>query len=194
MLADKVDKEMRRRAKVINFGLMYGMGVNALRANLNSTKEEAQKYLEEYFNKFSGLAKYLENTKREAESKGYTETFFGRRRHFEGLKSKLPYIKAMAERMAINAPIQGTEADIIKIAMVKINDFIEKEKLDEKIRLTLQVHDELVFEIDEKIVTEVEKEIRKIMENIINPEKVYGIVCKAEVSAGDNWKEMRRGE
>lgn len=186
----EVDKEMRRRAKVINFGIMYGMGVNSLRGNLGSTKEEAQKYLEEYFNKFSGLAKYLETVKAEAQSKGYTETFFGRRRHFEGLKSKIPYIKAMAERMAINAPIQGTEADIIKLAMVKVDEYIEKEKLNEKIKLTLQVHDELVFEIDEKIVDVEEKKIRAIMESIINPEKVYGVVCKAEVHAGDNWKEM----
>jgi len=188
---NEVDKEMRRRAKVINFGIMYGMGVNALRVNLNSTKEEAQKYLEAYFDKFSGLAKYLENTKREAESKGYTETFFGRRRHFEGLKSKIPYIKAMAERMAINAPIQGTEADIIKIAMVKVDEYIEKEKLNEKVKLILQVHDELVFEVDEKIVDEVDKKIRNIMENIIDPEEVYGVVCKTEMHVGNNWKEMK---
>ena len=187
---DNVDKEMRRRAKVINFGIMYGMGVNALRQNLNSTKEEAQKYLEEYFNKFSGLAKYLENVKRETESRGYTETFFGRRRYFEGLKSKLPYIKAMAERMAINAPIQGTEADIIKIAMTKIDEIIGREKIGDKVKLILQVHDELVYEIEENTVEKIRNKIKETMEGIIKPEIIYGIICKAESSVGDNWKEM----
>ena len=187
---EKVDKEMRRRAKVINFGIMYGMGVNSLRVNLQSSKEEAQKYLEEYFNKFSGLAQYLENVKRETESRGYTETFFGRRRYFEGIKSKLSFIKAMAERMAINAPIQGTEADIIKIAMVKIDEFIVKEKLEDKVKLTLQVHDELVYEIIDESVEKVKNIIKEIMESIINPEKIFGIICKADVRVGNNWKEM----
>ncbi|MCX6717781.1 MAG: DNA polymerase, partial [Candidatus Taylorbacteria bacterium] len=187
---EKVDKEMRRRAKVINFGIMYGMGVNSLRVNLQSSKEEAQKYLEEYFNKFSGLAQYLENVKRETENRGYTETFFGRRRYFEGIKSKLSFIKAMAERMAINAPIQGTEADIIKIAMVKIDEYIVKEKLEDKVKLTLQVHDELVYEITDESVEKVKNKIKGIMESIINPEKIFGIVCKADIRVGENWKEM----
>ena len=187
-----VDKEMRRKAKVINFGIMYGMGVNALKVNLNSTREEAQLFLNNYFEKFSGLARYLENVKIEAKDRGYTETLFGRRRYFEGLRSKLPFIKAMAERMAINAPIQGTEADVVKLAMVKIDEFLVKEKLDDKVKMTLQVHDELVFEVDEKIINDVTEKIKKIMETLVPLEKTGGVVLKVEASVGENWKEMER--
>ncbi len=189
---NEVDKEMRRKAKVINFGIMYGMGVNSLKVNLNSTREEAQKYLNDYFNKFSGLARYLENVKIEAERLGFTETLFGRRRYFEGLRSKLPFIKAMAERMAINAPIQGTEADVVKLAMVKIDEFLVKEKLEDKVKMTLQVHDELVFEVDEKIINDVTEKIKKIMETLVPLEKTGGVVLKVEASVGDNWKEMEK--
>ena len=189
---NEVDKEMRRKAKVINFGIMYGMGVNSLKVNLGSTREEAQKYLDEYFTKFNGLARYLENVKIETEARGYTETFFGRRRYFEGLRSKIPFIRAMAERMAINAPIQGTEADLIKLAMVKIDEFIVKEKIEEKVRLTLQVHDELVYEVGETIVDKISKKIEDIMETLIPKEKIKGIVLEANASVGENWKEMTK--
>ncbi len=189
---EKVDKEMRRKAKVINFGIMYGMGVNSLKGQLGSTREEAQKYLDEYFNKFNGLAKYLENVKIETEKLGYTETFFSRRRYFEGMRSKIPFIRAMAERMAINAPIQGTEADLIKLAMVKIDEFIIAEKLGQKVKLTLQVHDELVYEVDEKIAEEVAPKIKNIMESLVPIKDTKGIVMKADVSVGEDWKEMKK--
>ncbi len=189
---EEVDKEMRRRAKVINFGIMYGMGSSALKTNINSTREEAQRYLEEYFNKFSGLAKYLENVKAEATKKGYTETFFGRRRYFEGLRSKLPFMRAMAERMAINAPIQGTEADFVKLAMVKIDEYLVKEGMDEKVKLILNVHDELVYEIEEKVLGEVAPKIKNIMETIVPAKDIKGIVMKADVSVGDDWKDMEK--
>jgi len=204
---DKVDKEMRRRAKIINFGIMYGMGVNALRVNLSSgptiitearpaysgavSREEAQKYLNEYFKKFSGLARFLENIKIEAEQKGYTETLFGRRRYFEGLRSKIPFIRAMAERMAINAPIQGTEADLIKLAMIKIDEYLKDEKLGDKVKLILQIHDELVYEADENVVKKISPKIEKIMENVISLKDSKGVVMKATSSVGDNWKEMK---
>jgi DNA polymerase-1 len=189
---EKVDHEMRRKAKVINFGIMYGMGASALKTNINSTREEAQKYLEDYFSKFNGLAKYLEHVKIEAKATGYTHTLFGRRRYFEGLKSKVPFIKAMAERMAVNAPIQGTEADFVKLAMVKIDEFISKEKLEDKVKLILQVHDELVYEIENNSVKEVAPKIRHIMESLIPTSKTKGVVMKTDISAGDNWKEMEK--
>ncbi len=189
---DKVDKEMRRRAKVINFGIIYGMGINALRQNLGTDRESAQKFYNEYFKKFAGLAEYLEKVKNETFKKGYTETFFGRRRYFEGLNSPLPYIRASAERMAINAPIQGTGADIVKLAMIKVNEFLKGENLLEDARLLLQVHDELLFEIKGSVVKKVSPEIKKIMEDVISTKDTKGIIFAVDVSVGDNWGEMEK--
>ncbi len=168
---------------------MYGMGVMALKQNIGTSKEDAQKFLDEYFNKFSGLAEYLQKIKRETAQKGFTETFFGRRRYFPDINSRLPFMKASAERMAINAPIQGTEADVIKLAMIEIDKLLTTKNLKKDARLLLQVHDELVYEVKENIVDSVALEIKKIMESIIDPKKVYGIVCVANAEAGDNWAE-----
>lgn len=188
---EKVDREMRRRAKIINFGIIYGMGVNALKQNLGTDRAEAQRFYNEYFAKFSGLAKYLDSIKSLAERKGYTETFFGRRRYFEGINSKIPYIKAMAERMAINAPIQGTSADIIKIAMKKIDDYLKENGYEESAYLILQVHDELVYEIKDDIAEKLVQEIKRIMENVIDPENTKGIKCIANASIGKNWEALK---
>ena len=184
-----VTKEMRSKAKTINFGVMYGMGVTALQKNIGTNREEAQQFLDGYFNKFSGLAEYLERVKRETAQKGYTETFFGRRRYFPDIHSKLPFMKASAERMAINAPIQGTEADIIKLAMVEIDKYLESKDFREDVRMLLQVHDELVFEVKEKLVESVAPEIKRMMEGVIDTKKTSGIVMLTECSAGDNWVE-----
>ena len=189
---DKVDKEMRRRAKVINFGIMYGMGVLALKQNLGTERAEAQKFYDDYFAKFSGLASYLDAVKSDALRVGYTETFFGRRRYFEGLKSRIPFIKAMAERMAINAPIQGTEADIIKLAMIKVWEYLAKENLLDKIHLILQVHDELVYEMKEDLIEILAPKIKAMMENLIDPKETKGVVCKTEIAVGNNWGEMEK--
>jgi DNA polymerase-1 len=193
---EKVTPDMRRKAKVINFGVMYGMGVNALRANLGegTTREESQKFYNDYFSKFAGLAKYLEDVKSETRKLGYTETFFGRRRYFPGISSKLPFIRAAAERMAINAPIQGTEADIIKLAMIHADQYIEKNNLNDKVFLLLQVHDELVYEVKKGAEGEFISEAKKIMESVISPEKTKGVVCKVEVKVGENWGEMEKSK
>jgi DNA polymerase I len=185
--ADKVDKEMRRKAKVINFGIMYGMGVNALKQNLGTDRAEAQKFYEDYFAVFSTLANYLENVKTLAAKLGFTETYFGRRRFFEGIRSKIPYIRAAAERMAVNAPLQGTAADILKIAMIKIDEYIEKNNLRNDVSLLLQVHDELIYEISEKKAQEIAPQIRKIMENAIKPEDIFGIPLLSSSSVGPSW-------
>lgn len=186
---EKVDKEMRRRAKVINFGILYGMGVNALRQNLGEgiDRADAQKFYNDYFEKFSGLAQYLERVKADAKRKGYTETFFGRRRYFEGIDSKLPFVRAMAERMAINAPIQGTNADVVKIAMKKIDDYLTSEGLAKDAYLILQVHDELVYEIRKEKAQEISEKIKKIMESIIDPKDIEGIRLIANSALGPNW-------
>lgn len=188
----EVTKEMRRQAKVINFGIIYGMGINALRANLGTDRATAQTFYDNYFKNFSGLAEYLSNVKAEALKNGFTKTFFGRKRYFEGLKSHLPFIKAAAERMAINAPIQGTEADIVKLAMIKVNEFLTAKKMLGDAHLLLQVHDELVYEIRNSLVIELIPEIKKIMEEVVDPKTTSGIVCLTEHSVGDNWGEMNK--
>ncbi len=188
----EVTKEMRNKAKVINFGVMYGMGVSALKQNLGTSREEAQLFYDDYFKKFHGLADYLERIKRETEQKGYTETFFGRRRYFPDIHSKLPFMRASAERMAVNAPIQGTEADIIKLAMIQVDMYLQDKGIKKDARLLLQVHDELVYEIKENLVESAAPEIKKIMENVIDPKKTSGVVCSANASAGDNWGEMEK--
>ncbi len=189
--ADQVDKEMRRRAKVINFGIIYGMGVNALKQNLGTDRADAQKFYDEYFNTFSGLAAYLEQVRIEAAKNGYTETYFGRRRYFEGLNSKLPFIKAAAERMAINAPIQGTEADVLKLAMIAIDAYIQENNLDDTVRLLLQVHDELVYEIADGVVATVAPVIRRLMESVIDPKDIEGITLTASAAVGQNWGAVK---
>lgn len=189
---ENVDAEMRRRAKIINFGILYGMGVNALRTNLGTDKHEAGRFHEEYFKNFGTLANYLEQTKYLAGKRGYTETFFGRRRYFPGILSKLPFIRAASERMAINAPIQGTSADVIKIAMIRVDDFLKKTGLYDSAHLILTVHDELVYEVKESAVEEVRKEIARIMENIIPLKDTNGVPLVVSSKVGDNWGDMKK--
>jgi DNA polymerase I len=185
---DKVDKEMRRKAKVINFGILYGMGVNALKQNLGGTREEAQTFYNDYFAKFEGISKYLDRVRAEATRNGYTETLFGRRRYVEGIQSKIPYIRSAAERMAINAPIQGTATgDIMKLAMKAIAQYIKDKKLGKEVRMLLQIHDELVFEIKDEKVNTVMPEIKKLMESVITPEQSKGVVLVANGEVGKNW-------
>ena len=193
----KEDAYTRRKAKAINFGILYGMGATSLRKSLNegsSEKEislnDARDYLDKYFENFSGLAKFIEDTKNEVRQKGYSTTLFGRKRFFPEINSKIPFIKAMAERTAINAPIQGTATgDIIKIAMKKVDDFLIEKDLKKDVKFLAQVHDELIFEISDKLLEKIIPEIEKIMESILKnsdleekykkvPLKVSGVTGK----------------
>ncbi len=185
-----VTKTMRSQAKVINFGVMYGMGVTALQKNLGTDRKAAQKFYNDYFEKFHGLAGYLESVKAQTARTGYTETFFGRRRYFDGIKSKVPFIRAAAERMAINAPIQGTEADIVKLAMIRIDEYLRDRGLSEDARILMQVHDEIVLEVKSELVNKISPDIKNIMENIVSPDDIQGIVIAAEEKVGDNWGIM----
>lgn len=189
---EKVSKEQRRQAKVINFGILYGMGVNALRENLGTTRAEAEQFYQEYFGKFTGLARYIENLKIEAGKNGFTETLFGRRRYFDGLRSRISYVRAGAERMAVNAPFQGTSADIIKIAMIRIDDYFRKEQLEDKAHLIMQIHDELVFEVEEDLVKKVAPKIHEIMETAIPVEKACGVPILVNAYEGKNWNGMKQ--
>jgi len=182
-----VTKEMRRKAKVINFGIIYGMGVNALRENLGGTRAEAQEFYEHYFQTFPKVAEYFEEVKGKAAKNGFTETFFGRRRYFADIRSTIPYIRASAERMAMNAPLQGTAADIIKIAMVKTEHALAGRGMTEKAKLLLQVHDELVYEIDEESVEEVGKIIAHTMETAVE----FPVPLVVSSGTGKRWGDIK---
>ena len=181
--AHNVDYEQRRRAKIINFGLLYGMGVNALQQSLGTNRKDAQEFYNQYLETFPRLAEYLDEIKGEAARKGYTKTLFGRRRYFDGIKSAIPYVRAGAERMAINAPLQGTSADIIKLAMIEIDKRLPG-------ILLLQVHDELVFEIPHGKLEGFAPVIKEIMEGVVPADKLHGVPIVVEGKAGKNWGEM----
>lgn len=186
-----VDADMRRKAKVINFGILYGMGANALKQQLGSTTAEAHRFLDDYFHTFKTLAEYLEKTKGFARKHGYTETLFGRRRQFPEMKSPLPYVRAQAERMAINAPLQGTQADLIKKAMVEIDRFLEEAGAREDAHLLLQVHDELVYEVRAARRAELAPRIKEIMERALPERAARGVPVLAQMKTGKNWGEMK---
>ncbi|MEA1929529.1 MAG: DNA polymerase [Patescibacteria group bacterium] len=191
---EEVTKEMRRRAKVINFGIIYGMGVNALKKNLSSsptgetvTREEAQHFYNQYFETFPKIKNYFEEVITGAKKDGYTETLFGRRRYFPGLKSRLPFVKAMNERMAMNAPLQGTAADIVKLAMTAVDKMLREEKVTDEAHLLLQVHDELLYEIKEESVKKLLPKIEAAMESVIDDVVPFSI----HAAAADNWGELK---
>ena len=186
----EVNYEMRRRAKVINFGILYGMGVTALQQSLGTNRKEAQEFYDQYFAAFPRLASYIDEIKADAARVGYTKTLFGRRRYFDGIKSPIPYVRAAAERMAINAPIQGTATgDIPKLAMIEIGKFLHEKNLG---YLLLQVHDELVFEIKEDKVDVCAPMIREIMEGVLSDKQNKGVPITVEGKVGSNWGDMQK--
>ncbi|MCA9353587.1 hypothetical protein KC842_01820 [Candidatus Nomurabacteria bacterium] len=190
---EDVTYEMRRRAKVINFGILYGMGITALQKNLKTTRKEAEEFYNNYFEEFPEIKNYLEEVKTYAKKNGFTTTLFGRRRWFPELKSRIPYIVAMAERMAINAPIQGTSADIIKIAIKNVSQKIKESGLEKDVFLILQIHDELIFEVKKESLEKAKKVIEDAMTNPI-PEKFLegypNIPIVVNSSEGDSWGKL----
>jgi DNA polymerase-1 len=192
---EDVTVEMRRRAKVINFGILYGMGVTALRQNLGGERKDAQIFYDNYFAQFPTIAHYLQSVKNFALAHGYTETLFGRRRYFPGIKSPVQFIKAMAERMAINAPIQGTAtADVIKIGMRVAHEELQKKGLLSKVHLVLQVHDELVYEVEEKSLKEACTIIENAMKNAIPAEfleNLESVPLEVSIGVGKSWGELK---
>lgn len=183
---DQVTNDMRRKAKVINFGILYGMGITALQKNLGTTRAEAQTFYNAYFDAFPKIRDYLESTKEYAKKNGYTETMFGRRRYFPGINASAPFLRAMAERMATNAPIQGTNADIVKLAIKFVDDDLRAAGIHDQVHLILQIHDELVYEVDENIKAEAEKIIIDAMNNVFerSPITVAGPLVPLAVSVG----------
>jgi len=183
---ENVTKDMRRHAKAINFGLIYGMSAFGLTRSTELTLAEAEDFVKAYFKKFPGVKKYLDGIRRQAAEIGYVETLLGRRRYFPALQTKSPVqIKNREEREAINAPIQGTAADIMKIAMLKIPPALKKAGLSAK--MLLQVHDELVLEVPKKEIEQTAKVVQETMANAYP----MSIPLETEARAGVSWGEMK---
>ena len=159
---EEVTDTYRRYAKAVNFGIIYGISDFGLSENVGITVKEAKKYIEDYLKKYPKIKEYMDNTKNIAVEKGYVETKFGRRRYVQNIKSQNYIIREQAKRIAMNAPIQGTAADITKIAMVKIEERIKKEKLNAKI--LLQVHDEIIVECNNNIKDMIANILKEEME------------------------------
>ncbi|KIC88358.1 DNA polymerase I [Pantoea agglomerans] len=181
---DKVSGEQRRSAKAINFGLIYGMSAFGLSRQLNIGAGEAKKYMDLYFERYPGVLRYMENTRQLAASKGYVETLEGRRLWLPDIKSGNAIRRKAAERAAINAPMQGTAADIIKRAMIAVDNWLEQQN-DNAVRMIMQVHDELVFEVKAGAVEEASQKIRALMEGSVQ----LDVPLLVEVGVGDNWDE-----
>ena len=181
---DEVTTEQRRSAKAINFGLIYGMSAFGLAKQLNIPRNEAQKYMDLYFERYPGVLEYMDSTRERAKEKGYVETVFGRRLYLPDIKASNGARRKGAERAAINAPMQGTAADIIKMAMIKVDDWISKNAADD-VTMMMQVHDELVFEIKEDKVDSYVKTINTLMESAAT----LNVPLVVEAGVGENWDE-----
>ncbi|NWL19740.1 DNA polymerase I [Pseudomonas umsongensis] len=180
---DQVTSDQRRSAKAINFGLIYGMGAQKLGKDIGVDTKTAKAYIDTYFARYPGVREYMDRTRAQAADQGYVETFFGRRLYLPEINSNKPQERAAAERTAINAPMQGTAADIIKKAMVAVDEWLTSSGLDAKV--ILQVHDELVLEVREDLVDQVSNEIRLHMSGAAK----LDVPLLVEVGVGNNWDE-----
>ncbi|MDP2736668.1 MAG: DNA polymerase I [bacterium] len=184
----EVTPEMRREAKAVNFGILYGQGPHGLSQGADIPYARAKEFIDQYFAVYKGVKKFVDSTIEMAREKGYTETLFQRRRILPEINSSVVQVRKAAERMAINTPLQGTAADIIKVAMIKIQELIAEKYGASELKMLLQVHDELVFEIKEDLVKKTAEEIREIMESVMKLKVPLGV----DASVGDNWGEMEK--
>ena len=178
-----VSSDMRRRAKEVNFGIIYGISPFGLSQNLDIPRSEAKEIIDSYFTEFKLVKEYMDNSIKKAKDKKYVETILGRRRYLRDIDSRNFTLRGFAERNAINSPIQGSAADIIKLAMIKISDWMEREQI--KSKMIMQVHDELVFDVVKSEKDEMEKNIKKIMENVIK----IDVPLTVEIGIGKTWLE-----
>ncbi|MCM2505894.1 DNA polymerase I [Aureimonas altamirensis] len=182
-----MEPSVRRRAKAINFGIIYGISAFGLAAQLSIPREEAGLYIRRYFERFPGIRNYMDATKARAKADGYVETLFGRRAHYPDIRHSNPSVRAFNERAAINAPIQGTAADIIRRAMIRMEGELAAAGLSA--RMLLQVHDELVFEVPEDEVEETIPLVRRVMENAADPVVTLSVPLVVDARAAANWEE-----
>ena len=180
---DSVSNEQRRSAKAINFGLIYGMSAFGLSRQLNIPRKESQKYMDLYFERYPGVLEYMERTRAQAKENGYVQTLDGRRLYLPDIKASNAARRAGAERAAINAPMQGTAADIIKRAMIAVDAWLQQEK--PRVRMIMQVHDELVFEVHKDDIEAVTKKIHELMESSTQ----LDVPLLVEVGSGPNWDQ-----
>ncbi|RCW23382.1 DNA polymerase I [Ciceribacter lividus] len=181
--------EVRRRAKAINFGIIYGISAFGLANQLGIERSEAGEYIKKYFERFPGIRDYMESTKAFARENGYVETIFGRRARYPEIKSSNPQVRSFNERAAINAPIQGSAADIIRRAMIKVEPALAAAGFAERARMLLQVHDELIFEVEEEAVTGAMPLIVSVMEQAAMPAISMKVPLKVDARAATNWDE-----
>ncbi|CNI92410.1 DNA polymerase I [Yersinia bercovieri] len=181
---EKVTTEQRRSAKAINFGLIYGMSAFGLARQLNIPRGEAQRYMDLYFERYPGVLEYMERTRKQAADQGYVTTLDGRRLYLPDIHSRNANRRKAAEREAINAPMQGTAADIIKRAMITVDAWLQQES-EPLVRVIMQVHDELVFEVHESVLESAEQKIRELMEQSMQ----LAVPLKVDVGVGDNWDQ-----
>ena len=182
---EEVSHEMRRRAKAVNFGIVYGISAFSLSDDIKVSVAEAKEYMERYLATFSGVAAYQSNVVEEAKEKGYVSTLMGRRRWLPELKSANHNLRSFGERVALNMPIQGTAADVIKLAMIRVRDAIRAEGL--KAQLILQVHDELIVECPEEEAERVKALLTREMVGVVD----YTVPMKADSAAGKSWGEAK---
>jgi DNA polymerase-1 len=183
---DEVTHEMRSRAKAVNFGIVYGISDYGLSRDLSIPRKEAKQYIENYLHYFGNIDKYMKDIVEQGKRNGYVTTYFGRRRNIPELASRNFNIRSFGERIALNTPVQGTAADIIKAAMVGVYKRLKNNKM--KSRLILQVHDELIIEAYEPELKEVKKILKEEMENVVDTFKVQ---LKSDVNVGRSWYDAK---
>ena len=182
----EVTSTMRRAAKAINFGILYGMGAQSLSESLRISRREAEQFIRAYFEQFPGIKTLMEKLKADALENGFVETLFGRRRYFPNMANMGWQARREAERMAINAPIQGSDSDIIKVAMARVYHQLAGDIRRGDVKLLLQVHDELLFEVKQSAVESVCQQVRDIMEHV----SALAVPLRVDVHTGANWKDM----
>jgi DNA polymerase-1 len=182
--ADRMDKETRNRAKAVNFGIVYGISAFGLAAQLGIPQSEARAYIDRYFARYQGVKTFIEKTLETTRREGSVRTMFGRIRPIPDIESRNPNQRGFAERTAINTPLQGTAADLIKLAMIALDRKIGERNL--KTRMLLQVHDELVFEVPKEETAEIEALVRTEMEGVVTLQ----IPLLADLAFGPNWRDL----
>ena len=180
---DQVSDDQRRAAKAINFGLIYGMSAFGLGKQLNIGRNEAQQYVDTYFDRYPGVRRYMEETKQRARDQGYVETVFGRRLYLPDINARNGNLRQYAERTAINAPMQGTAADIIKRAMIRVQSWLDDSRPD--CRMIMQVHDELVFEVKDDEIDSCRDAIAELMTSAAS----LDVALEVDAGVGLNWHE-----